>query len=273
MNREEILTTIREVAEKLGHPPTFPQLEDMTPMRRRHIRRHFRTFAGALQESGVGVGDGDHGRRIPDEVLFEEWATVARKLKKLPSITQFEERSKCTAAPYQGRFRQWSRVPEVMREYAHTHSLVDEWQDVMELIQRRDEEGLAAAADVGSPRSVLRAPKMKMWSDRPVYGPAMVRAALLHEPINEMAVVYLFGTLAAKLGFMVTLIRPEFPDCEAFVEVAPGRWQRIRIEFEYESRNFLKHRHKLEDCDMIVCWIHNWEECPLEVVELRGQIG
>ena len=269
MTREEILTAIREVAAKLGHPPTFPQLEDMTPMRRRDIRRHFRSFTGALEESGVGVGE--NGRRIRDEVLFEEWATVARKLKKLPSITQFEERSKCTAAPYQGRFRHWSRVPEVMREYANTHGLVTEWQDVMELIRRRDDESLAAA-DAGNPRSALREPKMKIWSDRPVYGPAMVRAALLHEPINEMAVVYLFGTVAAKLGFMVTLIRPEFPDCEAFVEVAPGRWQRIRIEFEYESRNFLKHRHKLEDCDMIVCWEHNWPECPLEVLELKTSL-
>ncbi len=271
MNREEILTMIREVAEKLGHPPTFPQLEDMTPMRRRHIRKHFRSFTGALQESGVGVGEGC--RRIPDAVLFEEWATVARKLKKLPSITQFQERSKYSAAPYQGRFLNWTRVPEEMREYANTHGLVETWQDVMELIQRRDEEALAAAAEVGNPGSVLRAPKMKIWSDRPVYGRAMVPAALLHEPINEMGVVYQFGTVAAKLGFMVTVIRPEFPDCEAFIEVAPGRWQRIWIEFEYESRNFLKHKHKLEGCDMIVCWIHNWPDCPLEVVELSKLMG
>jgi hypothetical protein len=35
----------------------------------------------------------------------------------------------------------------------------------------------------------------------------------------------------------------------------------------------LKHAHDVEKCDMIVCWIHNWPECPLEVVELRGLIG
>jgi hypothetical protein len=27
--------------------------------------------------------------------------------------------------------------------------------------------------------------------------------------------------------------------------------------------------HDVSGCDMIVCWIHNWPECPLEVVELR----
>lgn len=53
-----------------------------------------------------------------------------------------------------------------------------------------------------------------------------------------------------------------------------ARWTRkdgsgFLIEFEYESRNFLVHQHRVEDCDMIVCWTHNWEGCPLEVVELR----
>jgi len=27
--------------------------------------------------------------------------------------------------------------------------------------------------------------------------------------------------------------------------------------------------HPLDGCDGIVCWIHNWSECPLEVIELR----
>ncbi len=264
MTREEILTAIREVAEKLEHPPTFPQLEDMTAMRRRDIRKHFRSFTGALEESGVGVGD--NCRRIPDEALFEEWATIARKLKKLPSITQFDDRSKYTVAPYQGRFRHWSRVPEKMGEYARTHGLMDEWQDVMELIRRKDEEGLAATAD-GRPRIALREPEIR--KDRPIYGPLMAPAPLLHEPINEMGVVFLFGTQAARLGYMVTLIQAGFPDCEAFRVVAERRLQRVKIEFEQESRNFLKHGHNVNDCDMIVCWEHNWPECPLEVLELR----
>lgn len=268
MTREEILTAIREVAEKLGHPPTFSQLEDMTAMRRRDVRRHFRTFNLALEESGVEQGF--NSRRIPEHELFLEWAMIARKLKKLPSAQQFQERSKYTVGPYQRRCRHWSRVPQVMHEYAKSHGLADDWQDVMEMIRRRDEEALAATSDAW-PRSGLRAPKI--ISDRPVYGPAMVPAALIHEPINENGVLFLFGAWAAKLGLMVTLVQMGFPDCEALREVAPGRWQRIRIELEYESRNFLKHGHRVEDCDMIVCWINNWPECPLEVIELSKIVG
>jgi hypothetical protein len=47
----------------------------------------------------------------------------------------------------------------------------------------------------------------------------------------------------------------------------------VKIEFEYESRNFLRHMHDPAKCDIIVCWEHNWPECPLEVIELKKEIG
>jgi hypothetical protein len=67
----------------------------------------------------------------------------------------------------------------------------------------------------------------------------------------------------------------ESADCEAKRQIAPGQWQRVRIEFEFESRNFRDHGHSPDGCDTIVCWSHNWPECPvhLEVVELKLIIG
>jgi len=115
--------------------------------------------------------------------------------------------------------------------------------------------------------------RAKILEDRPVYGPLMNPSPLAHGPTNEMGVLFLFGTVAAELGFVVTWIRSEFPDCEAMILVGPEKWQRIRIEFEYESRNFLKHMHDAKECDLIVCWKHNWPECPVEVLELSSMIG
>jgi hypothetical protein len=48
----------------------------------------------------------------------------------------------------------------------------------------------------------------------------------------------------------------------------------VRIEFEFESRNFRDHEHPASGCDVIVCWRHNWDDCPenIEVVELSGVI-
>jgi hypothetical protein len=92
--------------------------------------------------------------------------------------------------------------------------------------------------------------------------------------MNEQGVVFLFGMLAKELGYRVQNVQKGFPDCEALREIAPGRWQRVSIEFEFESRNFRDHRHPENGCDVIVCWKHNWEDCPahLEVLELSRVI-
>jgi hypothetical protein len=80
--------------------------------------------------------------------------------------------------------------------------------------------------------------------------------------------------LAKELGYIIEAVQNEFPDCEAMRQIAPGRWQRVRIEFEFESRNFRDHGHPVDGCDVIVCWRHNWPECPedIEVVELSSVI-
>lgn len=44
----------------------------------------------------------------------------------------------------------------------------------------------------------------------------------------------------------------------------------MRIEFEYRSRNFREHRHDPADCDLIVCWEHDWPGAPVEVLKLKS---
>jgi hypothetical protein len=105
--------------------------------------------------------------------------------------------------------------------------------------------------------------------DRPVYGRPLPWPELAHEPVNELGVVFVFGMMARRLGFVVHRLQAGFPDCIAMREVVPGVWQRVRIEFEFESRNFKKHKHRKDKCDVIVCWKHNWKDSPLDVVELR----
>jgi hypothetical protein len=95
-----------------------------------------------------------------------------------------------------------------------------------------------------------------------------------YEPVNEQGVVVLFGMLAKDLGYMIEAVQKGFPDCEAKRQIAPGRWQRVSIEFEYESKHFRDHGHPANGCDVIVCWRHNWDECPqgIEAVELSSVI-
>ncbi|MGH9568852.1 MAG: homing endonuclease associated repeat-containing protein [Candidatus Angelobacter sp.] len=115
----------------------------------------------------------------------------------------------------------------------------------------------------------------RLRKGRPVTGPPLERLVMTNAPHNEMGVVALFCMLAADLGYQLESLQSGFPDCEARRQVGPGKWQRVRIEFEYESRNFVFHHHDPLGCDMIVCWRHNWAKCPehLEVLELRRIIG
>jgi hypothetical protein len=111
--------------------------------------------------------------------------------------------------------------------------------------------------------------------DRPMLGPPIRPCGLAYEPVNEMGVMALFCMLSRQLGFVIESVQSGFPDCEAKMEVEPGRWQHFRIEFEYESRNFRDHRHDPAKCDLIVCWRHNWKDCPanLQVLELSKVMG
>lgn len=96
-------------------------------------------------------------------------------------------------------------------------------------------------------------------------------APLDYAPENELGVVFLFSCLARKkYGLRVAQVKAGFPDCIAYQGT-----KRIRIEFEFKSRNFRTHAHKHRNCDWIVCWEHNWPGAPknLEVKELRRDFG
>jgi hypothetical protein len=99
-------------------------------------------------------------------------------------------------------------------------------------------------------------------------------APLRYAPTNELGVVFLFAHLARRWRLHIDAIQPNFPDCIAYQKVQ-GQEKKIRIEFEYMSKNFLTHGHDPEKCDCIVCWEHNWPDAPkkLQIIELRREFG
>jgi hypothetical protein len=106
-----------------------------------------------------------------------------------------------------------------------------------------------------------------------LYGETLDLPHFRHAPTHEQGVVLLFGMLAERLGYIIERAGPGFPDCDAKRRLPGGDWQGVRLEFEMESRNFRIHGHDAAACDLIVCWEHNWADCPLEVLELKSEIG
>ena len=261
MTNEQMLQAIRRTAKKLKRTPGFRDLKAVGVTRGVLERRW-----GGLQKAltAAGVEAAGTGFRFSDSTLLLDWARVVRKLRRIPGVLEYRKHGRFCHAPLHARHR-WSRVQEAFERYAQESDVQEEWKDVLAVI--------AATPKIGSRRQIStakRSERLARRKDRPIYGNPLAMPEMVHEPVNESGVVFAFGMLARQLGFAVHRIQREFPDCEAVREIARGQWQLVRIEFEFESRNFLLHKHNPKGCDVIVCWVHNWPECPkwLQVVEL-----
>jgi hypothetical protein len=261
MTKEEVLAAIHECAAQIGHVPSFPELTTLTKVRRRAIYTHFGTYSEALRACGLERKGA--GYEVRPREMFLDWAGVTRSLGMVPSMGDYGLKGQYSVRPFLRCFRGWMQVAVGMREYIQKEGLEGEWGDVLDVITRFLETGGKRGWTSGAGMQ-----KPTFMQDEPVYGEPLMHPVMSHGPTNEMGVLFLFATMAQELGFKVLRVQAAFPDCEAMRRVEPGRWQKSRIEFEKESRNFLAHMHPAAHCDLIVCWIHNWKECPVEVLEL-----
>lgn len=267
MTRDEVIAAIRKYTARLGRVPTVKKLVNSTKVTRRAIRKNFGTYMEAL--NACGLERRGCGYKITLENLFLDWAGVVRKLGKIPSVAQYELHARHSSRPLTKLYGGWPHVPAGLLEYAKKAGLQAQWKDVLDLAAgphpAQGKRGVASSAGNTPYRH-------RILPDTPIYGPPLVPSPLIYAPTNEAGVILLFGAVAREKGFAVTHVQKGFPDCEAIREIEPERWQPVRIEFEYESRNFLAHMHPVGGCDLIVCWRHNWPECPLEVLELKSAI-
>jgi predicted transport protein len=117
-----------------------------------------------------------------------------------------------------------------------------------------------------------------MVKRRNIVGKLINFRGLVYAPVEENGVIFLFSKLTNDLNLYIETIRKGFPDCVAKRYIGKGQWEQVTIEFEYRSSDFIRHKHlekmkKGINCDMIVCWDHDWENCPkeIEVIELKSE--
>ena len=91
---------------------------------------------------------------------------------------------------------------------------------------------------------------------------------MVYSPINEQGVVLLFGKILKDLNIYVEEVKTGYPDCVARRRTGKG-WERIYIEFEFKSSGVKAHLNdfnKGKKSDLVVCWVHDWKECPVPVL-------
>lgn len=285
MSKEEMIAAIKASAEKLGRAPTTRELYLATGggLSRAQVSKRFGTYTRALKECGLTRHDGARPHSMME--LFLAWATVARNVKRVPTSGDYRQEGTISDQCLARRFGRWGGVHTGMLKFLEREKLEGEWGDVAEIIRQHKQapaivpsratasDTSAGAEQIAAQIRELTAQDPPPMDSRPFYGEPIPHPAMCHAPANENGVMVLFGAMAPELGFIITRVQAGFPDCEALRRMRNGRLQRVLIEFEYESKNFSLHLHDPAGCDLIVCWVHNWKECPLEVIELSKLIG
>jgi hypothetical protein len=86
-------------------------------------------------------------------------------------------------------------------------------------------------------------------------------------PPYEQALVFTFGYLFRFFKFDEP---PEFNDAFPDAQIL-FNGKLLFLEFERFSGDFVTHKHDPNKCDLIICWIDDWEERPfhIDVLELE----
>jgi hypothetical protein len=235
MTQEEVIAAVQECATKIGHAPSMAEFRKAMAIGKGHVRKHFGTFGQLLEASGLEARGSGH--MVEMKAFFADWAGVVRRLKKCPTLADYELHSKYSPRPLVRRFGFWVNVPAGMLEYAKKEELEREWEDVLEMVAA-EVKAEGNPSQTSEPRKTAR--RAQVLHDRPIYGKPMF-APFSFAPTNEQGVLFVFGGVAHELGLTVTRVQMQFPDIEAMREVGPNKCQPVHLEAEYESKNFLLH--------------------------------
>lgn len=246
---ESIISELKRVARELNKKClTRNDIQKHSRISPSLLNRRFGSTEKALELAGL---ESSRHFNYSREDLLSQINIVWQKLGRQPSAKEIGKIGKYSTQTYLRHFGSWLKALESYIE----------WKN------RSNSDLHKIEAQI-----IINPSQKKVKNGKNIeYGEPIDFLGLRHSPINEQGVVYLFGVLSKSLGFTVEAIRSDFPDCEAKREIPrkQGRWERVAIEFEYKSSNFLQHNHNSNDCDIIVCWEHDWLECPLEVISLK----
>lgn len=274
LTRDDLVEAAKSAHAGAQGPLSRPDFERITGISQYHIYRLFPEGGWSELKRLAGIDRHPKDNQpLSDDDLLEEFHSVATRLGRIPTWALFGHNAGISADVVRRRFgglQGTLKQYRVWLEENHPDSplLAELRAQSKHEVPPPPREAIADSTD----RSVPSGSWAKV--DGPEYGPPIDFRGLRHAPINEQGVVFLFGMVSYELGFIVEAIHASFPDCEAkrCIDRRNERWQRVRIEFEFRSRTFRDHGHDPAGCDLIVCWEHNWPECPLEVVELRKVI-
>ena len=276
-SREQIIQTLQNLSKQLGKKSLSGQdiAQVISPS---VVNSYFGSIGNALEaaglertEPGSHLAERNKLQRLSDDDLFGNLLDIEREIGKEPGFNDCSAHGRRSVAPYRERFGRWNDV------LAHYRKWKTEHPDSCEASAAVDGSHVDAPSAKAQSSVLDRAARPSLQVRKPpaqFYGEPIDFRGLRHAPINEQGVVFLFGMVSRELGFNIEAIQQGFPDCEGkyLHDAKEKRWVKARIEFEYKASSFQEHGHDPEQCDFIVCWINDWPDCPIDVIELKSEI-
>jgi hypothetical protein len=285
MSKKEknLLNEIKKIAKKLNKTSlTERDFKLNSKIGISVIYNCFGSWNRAIKLAGLEENE-QIGETYTKEELLLEVIRLTKELKKIPSDREMNAMGKYSAYPYR---RIWGKFTkgrdEAYKIYGNPISHSKKGKNIKENVEKNEYNDISNinVKSINSKKDVIKTDNFivksspKKSKKKTQFGEPIAFRGLRFAPINEQGVVYLFGMVSREIGFLIESIRTEFPDCEGkrCVDSKKNLWEHVLIEFEYSSKNFKSHGHNPDDCDLIVCWRHDWEECPIEVLELKSII-
>jgi hypothetical protein len=267
-NKEKIISEIRRIAALHGQNSLKQvDFQKHAKMSLSTVRYRFGSWNAAVKEAGLEPIDSTEVIRkrdlIPDDELLLDLIRLYNEYGKEPTVSLINAKGKFSEEPYRAR---WGSP--------HKAFLIAQkrFPDAQQFSSQQKSETHLKKSEIKIVPETIRPKTTKR--KKVVFGEPINFRVLRFSPINEQGVVYLFGMISQELGYMIESIRTDYPDCEGkrCFDKENNKWEHVQIEFEYKSSHFREHGHNPEQCDIIVCWEHDWKDCPVEVLELRSVI-
>src|ERR1700757_661970 len=183
MTKSEIKQTLIASARALKHVPSLEEFTKTSPVSHRQIVKHYGGYIAALRATGLELKSTiGRGHSVPMDKLFTDWARIVQKLKKVPSMNEYNLLSQYSPDPLMRRFGKWLQVPHGLKKFAEKHRLAKKWKRELALVQ-----------GTPAPRTNRTAPEIHHnWPaamfDRPLYGSPMWAWPMAYAPVNELGV-------------------------------------------------------------------------------------
>lgn len=264
LSEEECVQELKRIAQLLGQSHlTAAEFDANARFSSYRVQRVFKRWHEALTAAGLQPSP-NFKKEISLPALAEDFLRVCGELARIPTLVQLARRSAPVSHTFSGKHGGYDAFKKKAIEY---------------LVSQRVRMSR-------STHSILNQELERLQSDAPIecdsvpvspahyQGRTLNFRGIVYAPTCEHDVVQMFGAVAVDLGFEIIGNRSAFPDCEARrkVKAVRERWEKCLIEYEFSSSDYKKHKHPLKGCDLIVCWTHNWNDCPIDVLVLEDAI-